>query len=320
MATPNTDARIITTLPRAAWRDLRFPWYTAAPVHVKHRLPERKYPYIDVAGHDWTGTDWPAMAFKIHFTNTIRPAAHGLGVRLFPDYWQKFLFQILDGAPGDLDHPLIGPVRARVESWNTEAASDNLGGVLLNISFVRTNETPGIIAALNVGDGGDPTRLAELASVYVQPYGLTMLRGRSEAMVRALYGLPKNPHTIADVWDGLMPQRGVGMGFLTQLWAFIADLDSIIDDLLGFDDVATWQALAACRAFRRYLNTAALSLANANRPTGARVISEPTTLDAWARETGMTLPEAMALNLSTLKRPRIERGTRLRFYITRGKV
>lgn len=314
---PNADMRAITTLPRASWRGLRFPWYMAAQLHMKNRLPERHYYGVDIAAHDWTGTDWPPISFKIRFSNGVLPEAHGLGVKLFPDYWQTFLLQILDGEPGDLDHPLIGVVRARVDSWNTEATTQDLSGIELNITFVRTNEDPGVVEALDVG-GGDPTRLAQLVANYIAPFGLTLASKRAAQIRQSTYGT--TDPSIVQVWSSLSRSISIDLGFLTAIWALIADLDSLVDDLLLLDDVSTWEALRWCRAFRRYLNTAALSLAQANRPTGTRAISEPTTLDAWARTTKMTLPEAMALNIPVMKRPRIERGTALRYYLTRGSV
>lgn len=309
-----SDARIIQTLPQGSWRGLLFPPHDTAPVGVKHRLAERKYPYIDVAGHDDVGADYSPMAFKLNFLNTTLRAAHSIQGRLYPDYYNRFLVQILDGGPGDLGHPLLGVVRARVESWHTEATINSQSGVILNITFVRTNENPGELELAADLSLGDPSRLAATADAKVAPFGIRFSPGLPAPMMGSIYGIYVEEPTLAQVWTALSARLSLDLSLVSAIASFIQGIIDMISALEALDDVLTWEALVALRRFWFWLDTAAMSLAQANRPTAQRVISSRTTLDAWARQTGMTLAQAMTLNVRFLRQPEIPAGSVLRFY------
>ena len=102
-----TAATIIQALRPFKWRGLTV-LIESAPVDFAHRQSPREYYGINGEGHDHTGMAALKCHVRMFFLNTIEKDS-------FPDkfgVWRKALF---DGSSGDLEHPVLGKFRARVE-------------------------------------------------------------------------------------------------------------------------------------------------------------------------------------------------------------
>src|SRR5580658_10043969 len=109
------DTTITRDLPALKWRGMLAPGYDVIPFKWRNRLAPRKYYGVDGDAHDPTGRDsFAGLSARLYFVNTLVPQLSGGLGRLFPNYWETWRDQLMDGAAGDLEHPVLGPIRARV--------------------------------------------------------------------------------------------------------------------------------------------------------------------------------------------------------------
>jgi hypothetical protein len=314
-----SDAAITKDLPYLKWRGLLAPGYDILPFRWRNRLAARQYPYVDVDAHDPTGRDsFQGLSARLYFVNTVDHSFDGLG-RLFPDYWETWRDQLLDGAAGDLEHPVLGPIRARVAEGSGVVESKVRSGILVDVTWVETNEDPSTLELLG-NIAADPARLAAAADAGAAAFGVQVAPGRLPVMFATQYGLsfPSGfaPPTLVDLYAAIRAPLFAGvLGAADQLLTLMGDVAAMVDALMALDDVMTWPALDACRAFWAAINTQRVNLARASRKLGRVVLDRRKTLDVFAREHKNSVAEIMALNAQALRGPYADRGTTLYYYL-----
>jgi hypothetical protein len=314
-----TDAAIIKELPPLKWRGLLAPLYDVLPFKWKNRLAPRPYPYVDVEAHDPTGRDSIPMSARLYFINTVVAEYQGLG-RLFPDYWETWRDQLLDGDAGDLEHPALGLLRARVDTVSGVVETKVQSGIIVEVSWIETNEDPATLTALG-NIPADPARLADETDTNAAAFGVTVAPGRLPVMFTSMYGIsfPNGfvQPTLAGLFDAI---RGdvfsVTLTAGSMLLSLMGDVAAMVSALVALDDVTAWPAIASAKAFWNALYTMQVNIARAARKTATEVVGKQTTLVAFAAAHNNSVTEIMALNASALRASYVERGTSLSYYTT----
>lgn len=316
-----SDATITQELPLLTWRGLSAPPYDTASFKWKNRLAAHTYPYVDVDSHDPTGRDSMPLPVRLYFVNTTVDAG-SLPMRRYPEQWEQWRDQLLDGAAGDLQHPALGLVRARVSEVGGVVESKVRSGIVVDVTWLETNEDPSVISFL--GDAGlaqSPTTLAANADALADGFGVTVAPGRLPVMFQSMYGLsfPSGftAPTLSSIFSAL---RGsifaAALSVTAQIQALMGDVAAMVNALEDLGDVTAYFAIDACIAFWTALRNMAQSIAATSRPTKSVVVGQNTYLDAFARQYGNSVAEIMALNAGAISQPYAPRGTSLSYYVS----
>jgi hypothetical protein len=314
------DAAITRDLPALSWRGLLAPGYDVLPFKWKNRLAPRPYYGVDGEAHDPTGRDsFAGLSAKLYFVNTSVAAFAGLG-RLFPDYWELWRDQLLDGDAGDLQHPVLGLLRARVAEVDGVLETKVQSGVLVTVTWVDTVEDPATRTALG-NISANPAQLASDADTNAAAFGVTVAPGRLPVMFASQYGLTFptgfSPPTLSLIYAAIRaPLFSGALAAGGMLLALMGDVATMVTSLRALDDHAAWPAVDSCVAFWNALHTQQQNLARAARKIGTEVVDRPTYLDAFASAHGNSTAEIMQLNAQWIRGPQVPRGTALSFYLT----
>lgn len=294
MAEP-TPASILFGLPLLQWADVDAPPYDIAPISVTHSQAERRFPYVDGASHDWTGRDPIIMNTRLYFMNTLQVGA-------FPDLWDKWRPNLLDGRVRDLRHPILGIVRSRVTAFDAEVnANQTLSGITVNVSWVESLEDPAEAANfqpvfLN------PARLAAAADSALDAVGINFPEG--------------GPANLADLFqqiDGFIFSANSAInGLINQAKGTIT---TIVRQIEFANDPSLHAPLGILKQL--YATTLDLEInlgGLVSRSTSTVAFPFPSTFEAIARETKNTVVELMSLNLALLKSPQIPPAAVIKFY------
>src|SRR5689334_11379163 len=124
------ETNIIGQLQELRWRGRRAAC-SVASFKFSHDQAPREYPYVNGAGHDWTGLKAIPIEVLLYFVNTIEP-------RSFPDEFNFWMENLLDGTPGKLVHPILGEIDAVVMEGSVELVAQNRAGVVVHVTFEKT--------------------------------------------------------------------------------------------------------------------------------------------------------------------------------------
>lgn len=122
-----TPATIIQALRPFRWRGNTV-LIESAPVDFEHRQAPREYYGIPGEGHDNTGMAALKCRVKMFFLNTVEKDS-------FPDKWGVWQRALFDGSSGDLEHPVLGKFRARVEGGSIQFAAQTTAGVIVECNL-----------------------------------------------------------------------------------------------------------------------------------------------------------------------------------------
>src|SRR5262245_51552162 len=90
-----SQANVIGQLPELTWRGLDPVPVEDASYDFSHDQAERRYPYVDGAGHDHTGRGPIRFTARLLFHNTLQ-------ADLYPHTWEEWRAALFDGASGEL--------------------------------------------------------------------------------------------------------------------------------------------------------------------------------------------------------------------------
>lgn len=299
-----TNAEIISALPPLLWDGLLAPPYALVSFGHENALADRRVPYIDNAIHDNTGLSIAPMTARLMFLNTVEGGTTS-GVRNFPDYWNEWNAR-LDGMARDLQHPIYGPMRARVRGARGELVASTRSGIIVEVTWVKTVEDPALLD-VQLDTRVDNVSAAEQMGAAAYEIGIYYPRGG------------KTPPAPTDLYDdvvgALSAVLGAARATVERLNRIIGRVATMINQVRALDTAAHWPILDGLTRLWVGLSEAVSALVRAARPTRSRTLTAPTTLDAFARETGNALSDVMNLNLSALRTPIVARGVTLTYYV-----
>lgn len=289
-------ADIIADLPPLVWRGLVAPPYEVVTFEFANTLPAREVPYVDGDVHDSTGRRSFPMTARLFFLNTL-----GEEKVMFPDYWEEWRAQ-LDGDPGELRHPVLGPVTARVQNAKGEIRATTRSGVIVDIAWIETNLEPQTLNFL-ADLGSDPGTIADAADIAAAAFGVHYPTGLAQTSLATAW---------AALRPGLFAPTLPTSQALLQLLGIVSKMISAIEVL---NNALAWAALELLITFFSSLKDQEQAVLHAARPTGKEVQLFDTTLDEFAARKGNTLNEVMGLNLAALRSPIVAKRTPLTFFL-----
>jgi len=290
---------IVAEMPLLRWRGLDAPPYELVTFEFANDLSPRSIPYIDGEIHDNTGRRAFPMTARLFFLNTL-----GESRLMYPDYWEEWK-ENLDGEIGELVHPVLGPLPARVQNAKGEIRASVRSGIIVDITWVET-----II---------DPAEGANL--LFVRELNPAALADEVDKAM-ATFGVPYPDGGPSDSFLGAWNEVREG-GLFSPSLALLTKIQKIIDTIFQVWDLAAslaenaaWVLTQNIETFWDTIREVQENAGRTVRPTAREVVRRDTTLDAFATAKGCTLQDIMGLNLQTLRSPIIPRGTTLTYYKT----
>ena len=297
------NADIITALPPLKWRGLLAPPYALVGFEFENNLAPRNVPYLDDEIHDNTGRRSFPMQARLLFFNTVEGGTTN-GVRNFPEYWETWRNN-LDGEAGDLEHPVLGLLRARVKNAKGEIRAETRSGVAVDITWTSTLEDPSTLNFL--GDLQlDHMSLATQAGAMAYTIGIYYPRGGTAA--------PAPTDIFDDLSSALGAVFAAERSAVARVNRIAGRVGQMIDAVQALDKAQNWPVLDALTTLWRSLGNLADRLVKAVRPTRSRVLTAPTTMDAFAGSVGNSLADIMNLNVGALRSPIVAKGATLVYY------
>lgn len=324
-------ADVLSQLPALTWRGLLPPPYDVLEVSWENGLAPRRIPYVDGDIHDAVGRSSFPMTARLYFLKTVEG-----GSANFPGLWNQWKDQLLDGNPGDLVHPLLGEIRARVKGAKFSIVASCRSGIVVDVTWLETVEDP---SELNLNGFGNTTlpsaalaaaadqALAAYASSLAVPdpsltFGFQMptalLNVQFNLGLTLSFGLSISV-SIASVFNALLPilfaADSTSYQALTALMGGVATLITAVE---AHDDVFAYSASDALIEFYLACDNMRQGALTSARPTSTLLVTTATTLDAVQRipvvaQTN-TLTDLMGLNLPLLLQPRIAGGSAVTYY------
>jgi len=293
-----TPQNALLGLPALQWRGVSSPPYDNVSYSVSHSLAERRYPYIDGAGHDNTGRDPIEFPFKLYFLNTLQPG-------LFPDLFLEWETNvIIDKSIGDLIHPFRGKVECRPKSWNVTMSTQAISGAIVDVVFVETIRDPvspqdaiTSTVALNALAAEVDNQMATLGIPYPTGERTTSLKD----LIGQVQGL-------------ILSTRLSVEGMVNQAQGIVARIVDITESVRK--DHETWPLESSLKRLHGSLEDfkEAHGL-NFARGTAEHVTQIIETINSVAALVGNTESEIMGLNINLLRSPSIPVGTSVKFFI-----
>jgi prophage DNA circulation protein len=293
-----TAASIIYGLPRMRFRGLNAPPYDVAGFDFQHSHGERGYPFVDGEAHEWTGLNAKRLQFTLYFVNTLEADS-------FPKAWNGWQKALFNGAPGELVHPLLGPVQAIVRGGSVQLAAQLISGIVVNVQFSTTIKDPSekrpdfVVKAKAAG--GFASAADNAAAAAGIPYPEDMPGPSLLDMIKQIDGL-------------IFLLKNEALGLIAQVQGIIDFMVAFIDE--NRPDHLAIQARDALVSLWVSLSSLAEAIgANAARKVGSESLANATTLEAFARRHNNTLGDAVDLNPWALGGPEVPKGATLKFYV-----
>lgn len=286
-------AQVIYALRPLKWRGLTV-FIESAPVNFSHSQAERRYPYIDGAGHDWTGMDPLECPVRMYFLETVDPGA-------FTKKWTVWRKALFDGTSGDFEHPVLGKFRARVKGGTIAFAAQTTAGIIVDATFVST-----------VDNIDQPNKFKD-----PQPSGVEVAKAADAAA--SAYGIPWPSQKLDTSLEGAFKALETGLwdaqvtfaGYANQI---VGDIESMISAAEALTDPMSYPVydnlVHAWELTRDAIDKAQKDL----RATGSRIVQNDTTIAAFAAEVGNTEAEVAQLNYALLRSPIVPAGTPVNYY------
>ena len=292
MVNPN---QVIHGLPPLKWRGLTHRYYTDASWTFALTQAEQRYPYINDASHEFVALEPQRLPLDLHFLNSLYEDA-------FPGNYNDWIRKLIDGKGGTLEHPLRGEVYAVVMGGDIRLTATATAGVVAQITWSTSIEDPekGQTIAFVKAD------LAAAAIKCQAAIDNAEIPFPSQAGVLDLLDLA------ALIESAIIAAELEALGVINLAKKIISDIIGTAELL---QDHGAHDVLDTASALWGIVDDLGDTLgANAARETGIVFLANPTTLDAFARNRGMTLPEAISLNPGALISPSVPAGTGLKYY------
>jgi len=286
---------VISGLSPLKWRGSIHSHYSDASFPFEHRQNRVEYFGVDAAGHDNTGRAPYLTSITLFFYNTLYKDA-------FPQHYNEWMQMLLDGKPGELEHPLSGIYDAVVLGGDARLVASDRAGSAVSIRFEEHIDDPEQARALfliNIPDLAIAAQAADAASsaINIQPpseaFALTL-----EEMARAIQ-------------SAIFQAQLDALGLINKVKSFV---DTMTQTAIAVNSFTATGAIDALTALWSALDDTANNLGNKARKQEGFLTINPTTLDAFARQYDMTLEEAIELNPGAAGSPGVPTGTLLMHY------
>lgn len=302
---------VLAGLPELSWRGLKVACDVGA-FDVEHRQAARAYAYVDGEGHDNTGRGAIPIPATLFFLDTVQADAM--------EQWNRWLPELLDGAAGNLVHPLLGPIRARVLRWRANVTALVRSGWAVDVTWLETIDDPTkstIFALVDATLQATAEAAEEAADAYEisYPTGVATASGtRTGELPEQLTGATTTTLTgaIAALHGELFAASLGVAGFAAQVAGKVA---TMVDQAEALTDPGAWVAVDLLQRVWLQLHDIAESAARLSpRPVAKRTIERDTALDAFAASVKNTIDDMAGLNPWALRFVKVPAGNTLSYY------
>jgi hypothetical protein len=287
-------AQIIHRLGPIRFRGVTWEHFENAPVSFSHSQAERRYPFIDGAGHDWTGMDPLQVSVRMLFLETLKPGA-------FTFHWPKWRKALFDGTAADFQHPVLGTFKARVLGGDIQFAAQTTAGIIVDVRFTSTVEN---IDKPNQFKDPQPSGI-QVASAAQASANAVGIPWPSQKLDRSLEDAFKALQT--GFWDAQVTYSG----YANQL---VGDIESMITAAEDLTDPTAYPAYDNLVHIWELTRDAADKAQKDLRARGSRIVQSDTTIATFAAEVGNTESEVAQHNYALLRSPIIPSGTAVHYY------
>jgi len=286
---------VIEGLPPLKWRGSTHSRYTDISFQFGRRQNRIEWPYVDGAGHEDTGDIHPPTPITLLFYNTLYSGA-------FPNHFNEWWAILSDGKPGPLEHPVRGNYEAIVKGGNVRITAQDRAGAAVQINFEKHVEDPAAEQSeffVNIPDLATVAAAADTAASAID------IEVPSESFELSLEEMARAIQSAI-----FLAQLNV-LSLITKAKAVV---ELMVDTAIAVNSFVATGAIDALTEFWAALDDTAKSLGNKARKQNGFIVVNPTTLDAFARQYGMSLEEAIELNPVAASSPGIPTGTLLKYY------
>ncbi len=303
-----TNDLFSTILQECSWRGISFPIEMVGErgsqtLAVHHRMDR------DVSQVEATGRQSYNFTVRAYFLQGLlaSPNETWIANDLFPATWIKVRAALEDKTTGVFVHPLYGQVSCKPVDWNVQFVSDIRNGVIVEMSFLETE---------------DPS-----AAITVQVSVISGLNSAATNLDTQLANIPLppgSPTPIGTSTSTIDPPTNLGQGSYSNAISFIQDqppsqaaiytntmISSLYDfntDLQFFPDIyaplfsTTYQLIVSLQAYLLQLGVPSLN-------TKVIITSGFTTLSSLAQDYGNSMDQLISLNPLLATTPLIFPGT-----------
>ena len=296
---------VIGQLPQLTWRTLAPVPVEDASYDFSHDQVERRYPYVDGAGHDHAGRAPIKFTARLVFINTLQKD-------LYPRAWQDWRAALFDGSSGDLVHPELGTVRARVMGGSVKITAHSRAGVVVDVTWVETLDDPDKAPADFVVLSVSLQESARAADVACQKLGIEYPKVKDPPMISILDAIKSVEGQLFSAELRVLGAIHQVLGGIRQLEDAVARVEAATNHLGS--PLHTWPALWNLQLVEQGLLELVERTQKSARPFSTFLLDRHTTLDAFARAVGNTVAEVVELNPAALGKPLVPAGMALRFY------
>lgn len=287
----------ISQLPAVSWRDLpKIPCETA-DYDFSHSNAERRWPFIDGAGHDHAGRDSIPVRCTFYFLNTMLD-----GVLYYTEYWQEWREALFDGVHGPLQHPDLGTFDAVVQSGSVRMNAQTRSGVIVSVNFVEHVEDPEKESQFSVATV-DIEAAAKAADSAMADAGLNYPDGMPESDFLSSYQAIKG-----DIFSATLRVTGA----INQIQGLVV---MVIDDLKASTDPENWPHMVIMVSFWNALQDTKKRIEQkTERAVGQHTTRSEVSLSSLANQLNNTVDQLIELNLSLVSKPYVPALTVVRYY------
>ena len=292
-----TPERVIQGLPYLRWRGLAA-HAELADFDFSHAQARRGYPLVNGFAHDHMGLDSLPIKARLFFLNTVEKNA-------FPAGWELWRDALFDGSSGDLDHPVLGPLRARVMSGSVSVRAQQTAGVVVDVSWETTNDD---IDDATFFEGATVSVIsaAQAATAACEALGIEYPDGEGDGL--SLFD------AVNAIESAVFSAQLSTSGLINKT---TGKVEQMIEAAERLTDPQSWVAITNLQTVWTRLNDVKLKVverAAGARPTKTVVLMSDTALDAFATEKGNSMADIASLNPSALAKPIVPKGSTLTYY------
>jgi prophage DNA circulation protein len=265
-----------------------------------HTLAARSYPYVDGDGHEHTGRKSHVMEVRLLFVNTL--GLEQPGVILFPDIFNQWLARLFDGKAGNLEHPILGNLRARVMGGTVPIVAEVRSGSIVDVTFVETLDDP--TQAIPFTGAQSVTAAAALAEQSAAAVGISYPTGEPLEV------------SLSDAFASVAGQLGsLATSVSGKINQVRGDVEDMIEAAESLQDHAAYAAVDNLTAAWDVLVTIAESgPIKTSRAKAMGTTQSETTIDAIADAVSNSTQEIIDLNPTLLRRPMVPKGASFTYY------
>lgn len=309
------ESDIIAQLPDLIWRGLKAPTDIGGP-EFRLRQAARAYPYVDGEGHEYTGREATPIPATLFFLDSLMDDPVG--------GWNAWLPELLDGRMGDLQHPLLGPLNARVVSFRPNIGARVRNGFAVEVTWVETiadPTTPTIFALVSDVEGGGLGAVASAADAAASELGIAFPGGVGPGGALNTAILPRRPsgepvlslaEAIAVLEGAVFATEIAAQAFAMQLLGWVG---TMVEAAEALEDPRAWVGIELLQRVWLGVQQIADRLVRLTpRPTARRTLARDTTLERFAADVKNTISDVASLNPFALRAQIVPQGSTLTYY------